>query len=284
MILFFPTSSKARRTAHWQDRICLQCPGCGLGMAYLLIWRCSTTNMVISWCRSATQNTQMISLGARNRGATILCWSKSSLPTWLRMIVPELDAFGFRWLGTWVITKTYHQDNNTRNTRRERVVSCHVMSCHVMSCHWSATSSSSRGYWIHVVSFQEQNLSSDLHQTAILNVIPTMGSTRCCVVSQKCEFEFSRILNLCGFFARAELIVSLKAPLHQTGAIWRCVRQWGGWGGCPSQEALPIAYCVEVITAGDRYRADVKYNECWWKNKKSSSSTKHEPAGGVGSQ
>jgi hypothetical protein len=42
--------------------------------------------------------------------------------------VPELDAFGFRWLGTWVITKTYHQDNNTRNTRRERVVSCHVMS------------------------------------------------------------------------------------------------------------------------------------------------------------
>jgi hypothetical protein len=38
-------------------------------------------------------------------------------------------------------------------------------------------------------------------------------------VSQKCEFEFSRILNLCGFLARAELVVSLKAPLHQTGAI-----------------------------------------------------------------
>jgi hypothetical protein len=39
----------------------------------------------------------------------------------------------------------------------------------------------------------------------------------CHVMSQKCdEFEFSRIMNSCGFLARGELVVSLKASLHQT--------------------------------------------------------------------
>ncbi len=124
IILFFPTSSRARQTPHWQDQICLECPGCGLGKAYCWskgVWQ------PIWWFLGAArppkypQNTQMISLGARNRGATILCWCKASLPTWLRMTVPELDAVGFCWLGTWDITKTTIQE-----TQGGKVVSCHV--------------------------------------------------------------------------------------------------------------------------------------------------------------